>query len=511
MGNLNWQESGLIWVIVLGIGFPLLIIVLGELIQRFKRQGNPLASTLRAVKNLVLPSFALMIFVRDIFKFDPQTTLVKVIQTLFWICVINAALSLINALLFEQAEADTWRARMPKLLVDLCRVVSILVGGAIVLSQVWGADLAGLATALGVTSIVLGLALQDPLGSILMGIMLLFERPFNIGDWLKVGDAEGEVIDMNWRAVRLLTEDRQVFIIPHQILGKEVICNYTAPDRIYFGSIKVGFSYDNPPNVVRQVLFSTALSVPGILAEPKPDPQTISYDDFVITYKVEFFVKDFLELESAQNEFMTRIWYAARRNNLTLYHYKYQSPVESNASKIDKVASKLSQGFSSIPALIPVTREQSSLDELTKGTTIQHFGMGETAIYQGNRVFSMYIIISGEAIMTVLNDAGPEVEVVKLSQGEFFGLIALFSREPSPVSIRAVQDMEVMVINGDAVNAMIERQPSLSREIAQVIEMRRHAINISLRTSRHEKISTENQLENELRSHTDITLSKNDT
>ncbi|MDQ2097626.1 MAG: mechanosensitive ion channel family protein [Tychonema bourrellyi B0820] len=490
MGNLNWQESGLIWVIVLGIGFPLLVILLGEVIQRLKRQGNPLASTLRTVKNLVLPSFALMIFVRDVFKLDPQATLVKVIQTLFWICVINAALSLINALLFEQAEADTWRGRMPKLLVDLCRVVSIFVGGAIVLSEVWGADLAGLATALGVTSIVLGLALQDPLGSILMGIMLLFERPFNIGDWLKVGDAEGQVIDMNWRAVRLLTEERQVFIIPHQILGKEVICNYTAPDRIYFGSIKVGFSYDNPPNVVRQVLFNTALSVPGILAEPEPDAQTISYDDFVITYKVEFFVKDFLQLESAQNEFMTRIWYAARRNNLTLYHYKYQCAVESNAGQTDSTASKLSQGFSAIPALIPVTREQSSLDQLTKGTILQHFGRGETAIRQGDRVFSMYIIISGEAVMTVLNDAGPELEVVKLSRGEFFGVMALFSREASPVSVTAVEDMEVMVINSDAVNAMIERQPSLSREIAQVIEMRRHAINIALRTSRNELVPT---------------------
>lgn len=511
MGNLNLQEPWLIWVIVLGVGFPLLVILLGEVIQRLQRQKNPLASTLRTVKNLVLPSFALMIFVREVFKLDPEATLVKVIQTLFWICVINAALSLINALLFEQAEADTWRGRMPKLLVDLCRVVSILIGGAIVLSQVWGADLAGLATALGVTSIVLGLALQDPLGSILTGIMLLFERPFNIGDWLKVGDAEGQVIDMNWRAVRLLTEDRQVFIVPHQILGKEVICNHTAPDRIYFGSIKVGFSYDNPPNVVRQVLFNTALSIPGILAEPEPDAQTISYDDFVITYEVGFFVKDYLQIGSAQNEFMTRIWYAARRNNLTLYHYQYKGAVESAASKTESTASKLSQGFSSIPALIPVTKEQSSLDELTKGTIVEHFGTGETAIRQGNRVFSMYIIIAGEAVMTVLSDTGEELEVVKLSRGEFFGVMALFSREPSPVSITAVEDMEVMAIDADAVNALIERQPSLSREIAQVIEMRRHAINVAQRTNRHEKRSTQSQLEEELRSHPNITLSKNNS
>lgn len=487
MGNLNLQEPWLIWAVVLGVGFPLLVIVLGEIIQRLKRQKNPIASTLRTVKNFVLPSSAVMVFVRDVLKLDPQGTLVKVIQTLFWISVINAVLSLIKVLLFEEAEKDSWRGRMPKLLVDLLRVLSILVGGAIVLSEVWGADLAGIATALGVTSIVIGLALQEPLGSVFTGIMLLFERPFGIGDWLKVGEFEGQVIDMNWRAVRLLTEDRQVYIVPHQLLGKEVICNYTEPNRIFYGTIKVGFSYDNPPNAVKQVLLHTALSVPGILAEPEPDCQTISYDDSTIAYEVGFFVKDFLQIASAQNEFMTRIWYAARRNNLRLNNYHDQDPLESKASKMDLTATKVSQGFSSIPAVLAVSKDESILDQLTKGTTIQHFGKGETAIWQGNRVFSMYIIISGEAVMTVLNDREPELEILKLSKGDFFGVMALFSRQPSPVSVRAVEDMEVLEIEADAVNAILERQPILSREIAQVIEMRKQAIHIAQRTSRKEQ------------------------
>ncbi|MGL5061909.1 MAG: cyclic nucleotide-binding domain-containing protein [Microcoleus sp.] len=496
MSNLNWHESWLIWAVILGIRFPLLVIVIGEIIQQLQRRGNKLASTLQAVKNLVLPSGALMIFARDVFKLAPQGTPVRIIQTLFWVCVINAALSLINVVLFEQADADSWRGRMPKLLVDLCRVMSILAGGAIVLSQVWGADLAGLATALGVTSIVLGLALQDPLGSVLTGIMLLFERPFGVGDWLKVGEHEGQVIDMNWRAVRLLTIEQDLIVIPHQMLGKEVIRNNTEPDRIYFASVEVGFSYDDPPNTVKQVLVSTALSIQGILHEPEPICLTLSYDDTSITYQVKFFVKKFPEVELMKDKLMTRIWYSAKRNSLSLYHYNYERGAEDVANNIENPAKKMSQGFSSIPAFIPITREQSSLEQLTKGTTIQHFGTGETAIGQGNRIFSMYIIISGHAVMTVWNKVGEELEIAELSKGEFFGEMALFSREPSPVSVRAVEDLEVMVINSDTVNAMIERQPSLSREIAQVIEMRRHAIEIALRTNRNEKKAAGNELAN---------------
>jgi CRP-like cAMP-binding protein len=63
-------------------------------------------------------------------------------------------------------------------------------------------------------------------------------------------------------------------------------------------------------------------------------------------------------------------------------------------------------------------------------------------------------------------------------RGEFFGEMALFSGEPSPVSITAVDDLQVLVIYSDAVNTMIERQPSLGREIGQIIEARSKAVSM---------------------------------
>jgi len=64
-------------------------------------------------------------------------------------------------------------------------------------------------------------------------------------------------------------------------------------------------------------------------------------------------------------------------------------------------------------------------------------------------------------------------------RGEFFGEMALFSGEPSAVSIVAVDDLQVLVIYSDAVNRMIERQPSLGREIGQIIEARSKAVSMA--------------------------------
>jgi small-conductance mechanosensitive channel len=134
---------------------------------------------------------------------------------------------------------------VPKLLIDLSRLILILVGTAVVAAAVWNADLAGVATALGVSSIVIGLALQDTLGSIMSGIALLFERPFTVGDWIRVGEIVGQVLDMSWRSVRILTLDREMIIIPHKFISNEIIRNYNQPHRIHAERVKIGFSYNS--------------------------------------------------------------------------------------------------------------------------------------------------------------------------------------------------------------------------------------------------------------------------
>ena len=307
-----------IWAIALIVGLALSVIILGEVIYRLQHRRRPLAATLQVVRNLVLPMLAFMLFIQYVLQRPASDDIVKSVQTLFWICVLHAALSLLNAVIFEQAKADTWRARVPKLLIDLFRLFLVLLGTAIVLATVLNADLAGLVTALGVSSIVIGLALQDTLGSVMSGIALLFERPFSVGDWLTVGEVTGQVIDINWRAVRLQTFDREMVNIPHKLIGNEIIRNFSRPIAIHAERIRHGFSYNDPPNLAKHVLLTTALETEGILKDPEPEIFTISYDDFAITYEVKFYISDYCDIESIRDRFMSRIWYAAQRNSLTI-------------------------------------------------------------------------------------------------------------------------------------------------------------------------------------------------
>ena len=466
----------LTWAIGLMVCFPLLVIVLGELSQRLERRGNPLAGTLWEVRNLVLPVFVFMVFLQKVLDLSPDNELFKSIQTLFWLCVIHAALSLLNDILFEQAKGDTWRARVPKLLIDLVRLLVVLVGGAIVLATVWNADLAGVVTALGVSSIVIGLALQDTLGSVMSGIALLFERPFTVGDWLQVGEMVGQVIDINWRSVRLQTFEYEMVVIPHKLISSDIIRNFSQPRRIHAERIRLGFSYGDPPNLAKLVLRTTALETEGILHHPEPQVFTLSYDDFAVTYEVKFFIEDYGSLEEIRDRFMSRVWYAAQRNGLTipypirtLYHFHGPTAAAQDSSK------KLADSLQSVPAFVPLN-PHDSLESLSQTVRLQHFGTGEQVVRQGCLNNALYIVISGEAVMTTQDEHGQDQEVLRLKAGEFFGEMTLFSGDISPTSIVAVEDLEVMLLPAPVVNQMIDRQPSFAREISQILELRRRAV-----------------------------------
>lgn len=472
----------LLWAILLVVGFPLLAIGLGEGRYRLHRRGKALAATLQIARNLVLPVLVFLLFLRHILQLPADSEAIKAVETLFWLATIHAALSLLNAVLFEQAKADTWRARVPKLLVDLFRLFVVLLGAAIVLATVWGADLAGLVTALGVSSIVIGLALQDTLGSVMSGIALLFERPFVVGDWLKIGDIIGQVIDINWRAVRLQTFEREMVVIPHRLIGGEIIRNFSRPLPIHAERIRVGFSYSDPPNLAKQVLYSTARETHGILTQPEPQIFTLSYDDFAITYEVKFFIQNYGELEEIRDRFMTRVWYAAQRNNLnipfpirTLYHFHGPRTQSQETSK------KFAESLQSIPSFVPLDTPEN-LQTRSGEITLQHFGRGEKVLRQGYANNALFIIVSGQALMTVSDRAGREIEVLSLGAGEFFGEMTLFSNEPSAVSIKAIEDLEVMMISADVINQTIDRQPGFAREIGQILEIRRKAVQSALQS-----------------------------
>ena len=76
---------------------------------------------------------------------------------------------------------------------------------------------------------VIGFALQDTLGNAFAGLAIQSERPFHVGDWIRVSDFEGRVAEVTWRATKLRTRTGNFVVLPNNLVSKEAITNFSAP------------------------------------------------------------------------------------------------------------------------------------------------------------------------------------------------------------------------------------------------------------------------------------------
>ncbi len=121
-----------------------------------------------------------------------------------------------------------------------------------------------------VGSLVFGLALQEPVGNFFNGIMLMIERPIGLGDWVKIGDNVGKVVESNWRSVHLRTRDNNLVVVPNSMLAKGMFINFTGSSPLHKESVKLHFSCDDAPNKVKLVLLEAARRTSGVVSDPPP-------------------------------------------------------------------------------------------------------------------------------------------------------------------------------------------------------------------------------------------------
>jgi len=156
------------------------------------------------------------------------------------------AAALINAgvfLLINPLREDRVPERFPTILQDAIVIGLVLLSSTFLSQQ--------LLTTSAVSAVVIGFALQDTLGNAFAGLAIQSEKPFHVGQWVRVGDYEGRVAEVTWRATKLRTKTGNFVILPNNVVGKEAITNYSEPAAPSQLEVTVGASYLVPPNIVK--------------------------------------------------------------------------------------------------------------------------------------------------------------------------------------------------------------------------------------------------------------------
>ena len=107
------------------------------------------------------------------------------------------------------------------IVVNIIRAAIIIIAAYFVGENIFHLQLGGIVQALGVTTLLVSLGLQDFIKNIVAGIQIVVTRLFSVGDHLDVGDLRGEVLDINWRQTTLRDKDGDPHVVPNATLMNE--------------------------------------------------------------------------------------------------------------------------------------------------------------------------------------------------------------------------------------------------------------------------------------------------
>lgn len=259
--------------------------------------------------------------------------------------------------------------------------------GLLIILQFWGVDVSSLAIIASVLGVGIGFGLQNIANNFISGIILIFERPIQVGDFIEVGDLEGTVKRIGLRSTYITTLDHISLIVPNSRFLENEVLNWSHDNPISRVKVPVGVAYGSEIKSVRKAILEVAKSHPEVLLHPSPEvwfqefgDSSLNFDLLVWTrepkkknrlksqlnYRIEASLRKYgveipfpqrdLHLKSPEIEQMIRIW--MRKNTpqpVELYYpdsfvHKLESKISdleldeednSTASTIDYIESEI--------------------------------------------------------------------------------------------------------------------------------------------------------------------------
>ncbi len=158
---------------------------------------------------------------------------------------------------------------VPETLTMLIRY-SVISIGFLLAAAIAGIPLDRLAIVLGAFSVGIGFGLQTVVNNFVSGLILMFERPIQIGDTVEVGGLVGRVRSIGVRASRIEPYDGADVVVPNGTLVSNQLINWTLSSRLRRIEIAVGVAYGTDPERVLAILGDAVRGQPGVLSQPEP-------------------------------------------------------------------------------------------------------------------------------------------------------------------------------------------------------------------------------------------------
>ena len=279
----------------------------------------------------------------------------------------------------------------------------------------------------------------------------------------------GVVESITWRAIKVRTFQNHIVLVSNSLAAREAI--EVAPrDNLNARLVFFSTIYTDSPAKTIHVVRESVRDADNVSDKITPIVRIRGLGDSSIEWEIKYWLDDYAKYNDTDALVRQRVWYALRRNGLTFafptrtIHLERSVPVRPITAE-DQIADRLS----AVDVFSPLSTEE--LRQLAKATAGHVFAPGETLIRAGDEGSSMFVVHNGRVAVQVSDPGGPRT-VAELTEGNFFGEMALFTGEPRTANVVAIEETEVLEIGHAAMKHLFQTNPSLAESISWTIAER---------------------------------------
>jgi small-conductance mechanosensitive channel/CRP-like cAMP-binding protein len=401
-----------------------------------------------------------------------------------WLVLISAlgyaSIRVINALLFDFVFRLRQGYEAPTLVRNIFTLVAFLILFLVIFKKLYQEiDLGALFTTSAIFGVIIGLALQDTLGNFFAGISLHADRPFQVGDVVVLGQQQltGVVEGITWRAIKIRTFQNHIVLVSNSSAAKESI-EVCPRDNLNARLVFFNTLYTDSPAKTIHIVREAIREAENVSIKITPLVRIRNLGDNGIDYEVKYWLEDYAKYNDTDALVRQLIWYALRRANITFafptrtLHVERKGSVPLASGPQKEVIERLS----AVDIFAPLSNEET--EKLAGGAVRHVFAPGELVIRAGDQGSSMFVVHNGR-VQVQVSDGGKQRPVAVLSEGAFFGEMALFTGEPRTANVVALEETEVLEIGHDAMKHLFETNPDLAESISWTIAERRAGLEAS--------------------------------
>jgi small conductance mechanosensitive channel len=203
--------------------------------------------------------------VTAVVAFVPKIGAALLVLLAFWL-IYRVSRPAIRAALHKMGLHEA----LVQLMVDNLYRYALMIVSLIMAADQLGINMGAALAGLGVAGVALGFAAQDSVANVIAGIMIFWDKPFVVGDWIRTEGNHGKVVEITLRSTRMRTNRNTFVVIPNKTVIDAVLENYSKHGELRI-DVPVGIAYKEDIARAREALLGAVRALPQVMANPEAD------------------------------------------------------------------------------------------------------------------------------------------------------------------------------------------------------------------------------------------------